>query len=104
MRLLDFTMADVSMNKEASLNEDITVDENFHFDGDVSLGEDADIGEEDFVMDDSLNDEFVILEEAVAIADCTTNDVVDGPQTTAKSKNFNNRDFSTNATIFLKTI
>ena len=72
---LDFTMA-----------EDITVNENFHFDGDASLGEDADIGEEDFVMDDSLNDEFVIFEEAVAIADCTTNDVVDGPQTTASSK------------------
>jgi hypothetical protein len=83
---LDFTMADVSLNKEASLNKDITVDENCLFDGDVSLGEDTDGGEEDFVMDDSLNDEFVLLEEAVAIADCTTNDVMDGPQATAISK------------------
>ena len=79
---LDFTMADVSLNKEASLNKDITVDE----DGDVSLGEDTDGGEEDFVMDDSLMDEFVLLEEAVAIADCTTNEFTDGPQATAISK------------------
>ena len=80
------TMDDVSMTEEASLNEDITFDETFHFDGEVSLGGEADISEDDFEIDSSLHDEYLVLEEAVAISEGTTNDVVDDPQLEATGK------------------
>ena len=80
------TMDDVSMTEEASLNEDITFDETFHFDGEVSLGGEADISEDDFEIDSRLHDEYLVLEEAVAISEGTTNDVVDDPQLEATGK------------------
>ena len=79
---------DVSMD-DVSLDEDITIEESFHYDGDVSLGVGA---EDDFSLDSSLNEEFVPLEEAVAIVEATTDDVLDDPQTADTSKSLIEKD------------